>query len=102
MAKPNPIAVNHQRELVDRIGLLKAQIAPFEKQLKAAQDLLKAYGDGKYEGANYDACVFTSERNTLDMDAVRAKLSPQFIAAHTKTSESVTVKVTAKQLAIAA
>ena len=98
----NPIALKHAGTLVDEIGRLKAQIAPIEKELKRKQDLLKAYGDGKYEGSLYDASVFTSERNLLDMDAVRGKLSPQFIKAHTTVSESVTVKVTAKQLKLAA
>ena len=88
--------------IVDRIGALKAQIAPLEKQLKKLQDELKARGAGRYEGELFDASVYNVERSTLDQDAVRAKLSPQFIAAHTKVSESLTIKLTAKQLAIAA
>jgi hypothetical protein len=89
-------------EIVDQIGTLKAQIAPLEKQLKDAQNALKALGDGKYEGVLFDATVFTQVRELLDMQAARAKLSPQFIAAHTTESTSVVCKVTAKQLAIAA
>jgi len=82
---------------VDAIGALKAQIAPLEAKLKALQAQLKAVGDGRYEGLLYDATVFTSERSSLDLDAVREKLSVQFITAHTKVSEVVTVKVTAKK-----
>ena len=88
--------------LVDRIGALKAQIAPLEKQLKKLQDELKARGAGRYEGDLYDASVILSTRESLDMDAVRAKLSHQFISASTRETEVVTLKVTAKQLAIAA
>lgn len=88
--------------IVDRIGALKAQMAPLEKQLKKLQDELKARGDGRYEGELYDATVFTSQRDKLDFDAVRAKLSRQFLLANTSQTEVVTVKVTAKQLAIAA
>jgi len=84
---------------VDAIGALKAAIAPLEAKLKAAQAKLKAQGDGRYEGLLYDATVFTSERSTLDLDAVREKLSVQFLTAHTRTSEVVTVKVTAKKTA---
>ena len=82
---------------VDEIGVLKAAIAPLEQRLKALQAKLKASGDGRYEGLLFDATVFTSERSTLDMDAVREKLSVQFLTAHTRTSEVVTVKVTAKK-----
>ena len=82
---------------VDEIGVLKAAIAPLEAQLKAAQAKLKAVGDGRYEGLLYDATVFTSERSSLDLDAVREKLSVQFLTAHTRTSEVVTIKVTAKK-----
>ena len=84
---------------VDEIGVLKAAIAPLEAKLKAAQAKLKASGDGRYEGLLYDATVFTSERSSLDLDAVREKLSVQFLTAHTRTSEVVTVKVTAKKTA---
>jgi len=83
--------------LVDDIGLLKAQIAPLEAKLKAAQAKLKAHGDGRYEGTLWAATVSTSERSTLDMEAVREKLTHQFIAAHTRVSEVTVVKVTAKK-----
>jgi hypothetical protein len=82
---------------VDEIGLLKAQIAPLEAALKAAQAKLKAAGDGRYEGTLWAATVSTSERATLDMDAVREKLTVQFITAHTKVSEVTVVRVTAKK-----
>jgi hypothetical protein len=82
---------------VDEIGVLKAAIAPLEQRLKAAQALLKAQGDGRYSGTLYDANVFTSERSTLDMAAVKEKLSVQFLTAHTSVTEVVTIKVTAKK-----
>ena len=82
---------------VDEIGLLKAQIAPLEQKLKAAQAKLKQHGDGRYEGTLWAATVSTSERESLDLDAVRAKLSVQFLTAHTKVSEVVIVRVTAKK-----
>lgn len=82
---------------VDEIGLLKAQIAPLEAALKAAQAKLKAAGNGRYEGTLWAATVSTSERATLDLDAVREKLSVQFLTAHTRTTEVVTVRVTAKK-----
>lgn len=89
-------------DIVDQIGTLKADIAPLEQKLKKLQNILKDAGDGRYEGSLFDATVFTSLRTSLDMDAVRAKLSPQFIVAHTRETETVTIKITAKQLALAA
>lgn len=84
--------------LVDEIGQLKAEIAPLKKRLDMLSDVLKSKGDGNYAGALYDANVATSIRSLLDMDAVRAKLSPQFMAAHSTESESIILRVTAKKL----
>jgi hypothetical protein len=55
-----------------------------------------ALGAGRHEGQLYCVTVTIAERNTLDMEAVRAKLSRQFIAANTRTTEVTTVKVTAR------
>lgn len=88
--------------IVDQIGILKAAIAPLEKKLKALQDELKGQGPGRYEGEQYDATVSTYSVDRLDLAAVRAKLSPQFIRAHTIESEIVKLSVTAKKLPVAA
>lgn len=82
--------------IVDRLGALQAQIATLEAEAKKIKQTLIAKGAGAYEGELFRAVVSVSERNTLDMDAVRAKLSPQFIAAHTKTTEVATVRTNAK------
>jgi hypothetical protein len=84
--------------LVDTIGGIKARIAPELARLKEMEAQLKAHGNGRYKGAHYEAKVFAQERNTLDMAAVREKLSPQFITAHTTTTEVTILKVTARQL----
>jgi hypothetical protein len=99
MTTRNPIAARHQAETVDKIGALKAALAPQLKELKRLEGVLKdVYGVGRYQGDLFEANVFAGERNSLDMDAVRAKLTPQFIRAHTTTTETITVKVTARQL----
>jgi len=84
--------------LVDLIGEMKARIAPTLKQLKTLEDKLKAEGPGRYAGLHYEANVFVSEREKLDMDAVRAKLSAQFLRANTSLTSVTTLKVTARQL----
>ena len=85
-------------ELVDKIGLLKATLAPQLQQLEDDLKRLKAQGVNVYEGKLFEVNVFDSERNTLDMDAVREKLSPQFISAHTKTAVVRTAKVQSRKL----
>ena len=85
-------------ELVDKIGFIKAQMAPFMAQLKALEDTLKANGPGTYRGDFYQAKVFEQERSHLDLAAVREKLSPQFLRAHTTESTVTVLKVTARQL----
>ena len=51
---------------------------------------IKAQGPGKYEGESHVLTVTVAERSTLDMKAVRAKLSAQFIRAHTNIKEVTT------------
>jgi hypothetical protein len=93
------LAPEQIKALVDKIGNLKAQLAPMLAQLDADIDVLKAMGVDRYIGERFEINVFDSERSTLDMKAVRAKLSPQFISAHTTTSTTRTAKVTARLLA---
>jgi len=85
-----------QAQQIDRIVKLEAQIAG----LKAAQQSLiadfKKAGAGKYKGNNGILTVSVSERKTLDMKAVKLKLSPQFISAHTKKQEVVSARITVR------
>jgi hypothetical protein len=83
--------------LVDQLGRLQAQIADLEAKEKALKAALVAAGVGAYEGELFRATVSASERSTLDMAAVREKLSPQFLRAHTKVTPVNTVRVSAKK-----
>jgi hypothetical protein len=83
--------------VVDQLGLIKAEIAQLQEQEKALKEQLIALGDGKHSGNLYDATVSPTSRDTLDMEAVRAKLSPQFIRAHTSTTHFSTIRVTARK-----
>jgi hypothetical protein len=89
---------------IDALGALKAQIAKLEIQEKALKASLADLAPGAYEGELFRLAISQSERATLDMDAVREKLSPQFIAAHTRVTEVRTLRVaarTGKELATA-
>ena len=79
--------------LIDDFGLISAQIAELEAKKKLIRDqLVEALGDGAFEGTFYRVTISLSTRETLDMKACREKLSPQFIAAHTKETVVITVK----------
>jgi len=91
--------MNHQIKFskdVDQLGELLAKIA----DLNATADDLKAKlakrGDGAYEGELFRATVTSGKRKRLNMVAVYAKLSPQFISANTTSTPCTTVKVVAR------
>ena len=88
------------QDLVDKIGIAKATRAPQLAARKSLAATLQAEGAGAYEGALFRATVSDVETSRLDMDAVRAKLSPQFIRANTTVSQSVKLLVKAKVLSV--
>ena len=81
---------------IDRLGELLAQIADLTREAETIKSALRTMGDGSYEGDLFRATVSTSERDTLDMKAVREHLSRQFIQAHTNTTTVTAVKVVAR------
>ena len=86
------------QQLVDLCGKLRAARVEAEKEEKAMRDMLIArLGVGAHEGELFRASVSLSERETLDMAAVREKLSPQFIRAHTTVTEVTTVRLSARK-----
>ena len=81
---------------IDRLGNVKAQIAALKKEEDALKAVLIENGPGAYEGDVWRATVSQFDKETLDMDAVREKLSAQFIRAHTNVTEVTTVRVVAR------
>jgi len=81
----------------DRLGEIKAQIADLEKIEKKLKEDLVATGIKVGEGSLFRVTVTTGTRESLDMEAVKEKLSPQFIRANTKTTEYTTVRVSARK-----
>ena len=82
---------------VDQLGNIKAQLAELQRKERELKDILIEQGPGEYDGDMFRATVSTSERGTLDMEAVRAKLSPQFITANTNVTEVTAVRVVARK-----
>lgn len=83
--------------LVDDLGRVKAEMARLAEREKALRDQIVEAGVGAYEGDLFRATVSDVERSILDMDAVRAKLSPQFIRANSSVVCSTTVRVVARK-----
>lgn len=90
-------------ELVDQLGLVKAQAAKVsEEENKLKQQLIEA-GVTEADGEFYRATVSEAERNTRD-DAFKAFIetlvekhtTPQYRRAHTKTSITTSVRVVAR------
>ena len=83
---------------VDLMGQLKAQMADLDNAYDKLKSLmLEDAGVGAFEGETFRVTISITSRETLDMEAVRNHLSPQFIRAHTRTTESPTVRVTARK-----
>lgn len=86
-------------QTIDTLGHLQAQIADLTKRADVLKAQIKSQGEGAFEGALFRATVSVSDRETLDMAAVREKLSHQFIAAHTRITPVITVKLVARTAA---
>jgi hypothetical protein len=95
------MASSNIAEIVDQLGIVKAKMAELATEENSLKTTLLEMGPGAYEGEFFRAAVSVSTRDSLDMDAVRAKLSAQFIQAHTKTSEVRAVRVSARSAALA-
>lgn len=83
------------KKVVDQIVALDKEIKVLSDKQKELKEILKKSGAGVYSGSNHVATVSQVERKTLDMAAVREKLSAQFIRAHTNVSSYFTIKLKA-------
>lgn len=95
--KPKPPAPS----TVDELGTIKAQIAVLIEEESRLKHILTDYyqdtGIKEFHGELFDATVSEYDKEVLDMAAVKEKLSPQFIRAHTSLTHVVRVGVTAKK-----
>jgi hypothetical protein len=87
---------NNLTSTIDRLGNVKAQLAALKREEEELKAVLIENGVGAYEGETWRATVSVADRETLDMDAVREKLSAQFIRAHTNVTTVTSVRVVAR------
>ena len=81
---------------VDALGILMAALAPEIEKMEGLKALLKTQGNKRYEGTLYEALVYDRWQSKLNMEAVRNKLSAQFIRANSKDVASKCIDVNAK------
>ena len=83
---------------IDRLGMLMAQAADINEQIEALKDAIKNKGEGNYEGNLYKANVKLSQRKVVDHKTIIAELDvpSNLVDAHTTTTASITLKVTAR------
>jgi hypothetical protein len=87
-----PMKTHNILPLIDELARLREQIAALEVLETKVKADLKTLGVGTHMTDHYLLTITESERATLDMDAVRDKLSDQFIRAHTKITKFLTLK----------
>jgi hypothetical protein len=89
--------IGDNRDPIDLLGEINAEIAKLEIVKSRLRDKIAKKGAGSYEGELFRATVSVYDKKTLDMKAVKRKLSPQFIRANTKTKKGVVrVEVTSR------
>lgn len=83
-------------EIVDKLGLIKAEIADLEVEEKRAVTTLKTKGAGEYCGKLFQATISTQVRNKrVDYEALAkaARISQQLIKNHTTTATVTTTTI---------
>jgi len=98
MKNENPVLL---AAAVDRLALIKAQIANLKREEDQLKDLLIDSGLESVEGQLHRAALsYCAGRELIDWKTIAAKLVPsrQLIAAHTSTGEPFyTVRVSARK-----
>ena len=78
---------------VNKLAKVRAEIAHLKEVEAEYVRALKESGAGTYNGDEHYVVISDVERKTLDMKAVRKKLSRQFISANTNVTNSVCLKL---------
>ena len=78
---------------VNRVATLRAQLAEMAKEENELVADMKDFGAGVYQGTAHQIVISESTRKTLDMKAVRLKLSRQFIQANEKKTTTLVAKL---------
>ena len=88
---------NNLSRIIDRLGFVRAELAELEYEERVLKATLIELGPGTYGGELYQAIVSKSMRETLDLEAARAKLGAKFCLAHTNKVPVTSVRVIARE-----
>jgi hypothetical protein len=100
MAKPKVVKmydVSNPATLADEIGRVRAKLKILSDSVKGLESLAKASGHSVLEGKLFRVTIVTADRKTTDWKSIAMRSDPshQLISANTKTSETVSVRVSA-------
>ncbi len=78
------------QQQIDQLAKIKVQKMKLEKAHAELLNSIKEKGAGIYEGTDFDLTISVTNRAIFDTKSAKAKLSRQFITAHTNVKEVVT------------
>jgi hypothetical protein len=81
--------------MADRMGAIKIVLAQLEREQAEIKQQFIDHGLGQYDGDSYRVTLTSTIRQTLDMKAVRAKLSKEWQEAHTNSTHVMQMHVLA-------
>ena len=82
MAKTTTKPVAITTDMVDELASVRDQLKALTAREKYLKEIFRTGGDAIYRGDQHQIEVKFTTRPQLDMDAVRAKLTPAWIAAN--------------------
>jgi hypothetical protein len=91
--------MSNLKPTIDAYAALSDQIKELEKKKEALKKELNFLDEGTHEGDTHILTITLSTRDTLDMKAVRDKLSAQFIRAHTTSTPVNTFRTRKREAA---
>lgn len=82
--------------IVDELGLLKAQIAELRETEKLLQAELIGTEQSRIEGKLFQAAIIEAKRQTVDVKALRETFGEKFLQPYLKTKYYTAVRVSAR------
>lgn len=92
MAKTTTKPVAITTDMVDELASVRDQLKALTAREKYLKEIFRKGGDAIYRGDQHQIEVKFTTRPQLDMDAVRAHLSPEWIEEHTGTVEVMNIR----------